>query len=53
MTEDLTLWPPRDHPALVLLFYLAFSLLGIALASLMAALVHVGVAALQGESSSP
>ncbi|WP_454811562.1 hypothetical protein [Labrys neptuniae] len=48
MTEDRTLWPPRDHPALVLLFHLAFSLLGIALASLMAALVYVGVAALQG-----
>lgn len=53
MTEDRTLWPPGDHPALVFLFQLAFSLLGIALASLMAASVYVGVAALQGENPFP
>ena len=53
MTEDRTLWPPGDHPALVFLFHLVFSLLGIALASLMAASVYVGVAALQGENLLP
>lgn len=48
MTGDRSLWPPGGHPALVFLVHLAFSLLGIALASLMAALVYVGAAALQG-----
>ncbi|MFT4130099.1 hypothetical protein [Labrys sp. (in: a-proteobacteria)] len=48
MSEDRALQPPGDRPALVLLFHLAFSLLGIALASLMAALVYVSAAALQG-----
>lgn len=48
MTGDRSLWPPGDRPAIVFLVHLAFSLLGIALASLMAALVYVGAVAFQG-----